>query len=93
MSCRIGPEQHEPLLPLFVSIFVFPFLPKHCRHLQVFNEEIAPIKGAALAVKREHEGQQEIKTQGKEAQWEEVEGMVFSEKGSTLGVIESGAEE
>lgn len=37
--------------PLSLLSFLSTSLLERFRHLQVFNEEIAPIKGAALAVK------------------------------------------
>ncbi len=66
MSCWRGLEQHQPLLSLSLSLSLFlsPSLPKLSRHLQVFNEEIAPIKGAALAVKKEHEATERDKEGG-----------------------------
>ena len=55
-------------LPLSPFLFLSLSLPKRCRHLQVFNEAIANIKGAALAVRRGHEGRRKIKKKGKDTQ-------------------------
>lgn len=68
-------------------------MPKRCRHLQIFNEEIAPIKGAALAVKREHEGQRERKKEWKEAQQDETEERPSQEKWAHLVATSHGGEE